>query len=65
MIWMSLGRIEYEFGDAVAEVTFTKTRRAQDAKCPPTKGRYVRLRVLSEVNGKAWASIAELGVIGD
>ena len=67
----TLGKCEFyvgnspdEFGDAVATHTFTKSRKAQDAKCPATKGRYVRLRVLSEVNGNAWASIAELGVIG-
>ncbi len=30
----------------------------------PTQGRYVRLRALSEVNGNAWTSVAELEVVG-
>ena len=31
----------------------------------PIKGRYVRLRALSEVNGRPWASIAELRLVVD
>ncbi|MEK6236112.1 MAG: discoidin domain-containing protein, partial [Planctomycetales bacterium] len=31
----------------------------------PVRGRYARLVALSEVNGKGWASIAELQLIGD
>lgn len=30
----------------------------------PVKGRYMRLKALSEVNGGAWTSVAELSVIG-
>jgi hypothetical protein len=40
------------------------TRKAQEAACNPVTGRYVLLRVLSEVNGGPWASVAEIGVIG-
>ena len=44
-------------------VTFKKTRDAQEFRFEGT-GRYLHLRILSEVNGGPWASIAELGVIG-
>jgi hypothetical protein len=53
------------FADPVAKVTFQKTRKPQEVNCEPVKGRYIRLRALSEVNGGPWASVAELGVIGD
>jgi len=54
-----------EFGKPVAEATFSKSKEAQDAKCAEVRGRYVRIRILSEVNGQPWASIAELGVVGE
>lgn len=44
-------------------VEFRKTREAQEARFE-AQGRYLRLRIRSEVNGGPWASIAELGVIG-
>ena len=47
------------------KTTFRKTRKAQDTNCPPTQGRYILIRVLSELNGGPWASISELGVIGE
>ncbi len=53
------------FTDCAAKVRFTKTRKAQSVRCVKTAhGRYVKVRVLSEVNGKAWGSAAELGVVG-
>ena len=30
----------------------------------PVQGRYLQVEVLSEVNGEAWASAADIGVIG-
>jgi len=54
-----------QFGEPVAKATFRKVKTAQDLKCPPTRGRYVLLRALSEINGGPWASAAEVGVIGD
>jgi arylsulfatase A-like enzyme len=53
------------FGEPVLKTAFAKSKRAQEALCEPTTGRFVRVRVLSEVNGGPWASIAELGVIGE
>ena len=53
-------------GRRVASGTFQKKREPQqfdfEAACT---GRYVLFRVLSEVNGGPWASVAELGLIGE
>ncbi|MEZ5965453.1 MAG: sulfatase-like hydrolase/transferase [Planctomycetota bacterium] len=54
-----------QFGAAVATPTFTKTKEPQEAAFAPVTGRYVRLRIRSEVNGGPWASVAELGLVGD
>ena len=53
-----------EFGKPILKVSLRKTRSVQDIKCKPIKGRYVRLRALSEVNNGPWASVAEFGVLG-
>lgn len=53
-----------QFGEPVVETEFEKTKQPQEVECTPTRGQYVRLRILSEVNGGPWASIAELGVVG-
>ncbi|MEK6235159.1 MAG: sulfatase-like hydrolase/transferase [Planctomycetales bacterium] len=52
------------FGEPVAKAAFKKSRSPQEATCQPITGRYVRFRVLSEVNDGPWASVAELGVVG-
>jgi arylsulfatase A-like enzyme len=53
------------FGDPVVVTTFLKIRTPQTANCEqPVRGRYVLVRVLSEVNGKEWGSAAEIGIIG-
>ena len=54
-----------EFGRPVAKVTLAKSKDPQEIKCPATKGRYVLLRALSEHGGKNFATVAELGVIGE
>ena len=54
-----------EFDSPVASATLSRQRESQSVDCPPTKGRYVRLRILSEVNGGPWASVAELGIVGE
>ncbi len=54
------------FGRPVIKVRFRKTKEPQKVLLPkPVRGRYVMLRALSEVNGGPWASVAELGVIGE
>jgi hypothetical protein len=51
--------------EPAAKATFAKERRAQAVDLEkPVRGRYVLVRVLSEVNGKPWASAAEIGVVG-
>ncbi len=52
------------FGAAAVQSAFQKVKKAQDAACKPVRGRYVMLKILSEVDGNAWGSIAELGVLG-
>ncbi len=52
------------FAKPAVTATFEKTRKAQDATCKPTRGRYVMLRTLSAIGDGPWASVAELGVIG-
>ncbi|MBC8351994.1 MAG: sulfatase-like hydrolase/transferase [Planctomycetes bacterium] len=53
------------FTKPIARASFKKTRDPQDATFDVLKGRYLMLRVLSEVNDGPWASIAELGIIGE
>ncbi|MHC4626289.1 MAG: discoidin domain-containing protein, partial [Planctomycetota bacterium] len=54
------------FRGAVLKGTFTKEAAENIVKLPaPAKGRYVKLRALSEVNGRAWTSIAELRLLTD
>ena len=53
------------FDGLAVKASFKKTRKAQEATCEPLTGRYVQLRALSEINGGPWASVAELGVIGE
>ena len=53
------------FNEPVIRTRFIKTRKVQSARAErPALGRYVKVRVLSEVNGKAWGSAADLGVVG-
>jgi glucose/arabinose dehydrogenase len=50
------------WGSAVATGTFANNAMQQAVAFPVKAGRYVRLRVLSEVNGDPWASAAEFNV---
>lgn len=62
----SVGDSPGEPGTLIATTTFEKLKTAQEVKCQrPVAGRYVRARFLSEVNGGPWASVAELGIVGD
>ena len=54
-----------QFDTPVAEATFRKSKEAQQVNCDAVRGRYVLLRALSEINGKPWASVAEVGVMGE
>ena len=61
---IAVSRSSDDFGRTVARPRFRKTKEPQEANWDPVTGRYLRIRVLSEVNGGPWASIAELGVVG-
>ena len=60
-----VGGIASALGDPVLTTTFEKVRTAQAADlAQPVRGRFVKVLVLSEVNGGAWASAADLAVLG-
>ncbi|MBB2948440.1 glucose/arabinose dehydrogenase [Actinoplanes lutulentus] len=50
------------WGSAVTTGTFANNADEQTAVIAPKSARYIRLRALSEVNSRAWTSIAELNV---
>ncbi len=52
------------FDETVATMTFRKVKTSQEKTWKPAFGRYVLIRILSEVNAGPWASISELGIIG-
>jgi len=63
---------EFYVGDApdrcdrlATKARFAKVKTAQQVRCDPVRGRYLRLRSISEVNDGPWASVAELGIIGE
>lgn len=53
------------FATPAVTAELKKTKEPQEVACPETKGRYVLLRVLSEVNEAPFASVAEFGVVGE
>ncbi|TKJ38642.1 MAG: hypothetical protein CEE38_02765 [Planctomycetes bacterium B3_Pla] len=59
-----IGDNSKDFSRPLSKGTFAKRRGENIVKLPvPAKGRYVKLRALSEVNGRAWTSIAELRLL--
>jgi arylsulfatase A-like enzyme len=53
-----------DFGESVSATTFRKVKTSQEKTWKAVSGRYVLIRILSEVNAGPWASISELGIIG-
>ncbi|MCA9192492.1 MAG: sulfatase-like hydrolase/transferase [Planctomycetales bacterium] len=49
--------------DPWSQHEFTKSKAVQEVLFEKCRGRYVRLTILSEVNGGPWASAAEIGFI--
>ena len=64
-IEFSVSQSADQFGAPVAKAKLAKSKDAQEVKCPATKGRYVLIRALTEHGGGVFASIAELGVLGE
>jgi hypothetical protein len=51
------------FGPPVAKGAFEATKDLKTVTFAPQACRYVKLKALSEVNGEAWTSAAEIGVV--
>ncbi|TWT93906.1 sulfatase-like hydrolase/transferase [Stieleria varia] len=51
-----------QFGTPVGKAKLTRTKKPQTMTIPETSGRYVLVRILSEINGNAFASAAEFGL---
>ena len=61
-----VGESDKKFPKPVAKGTFKKTDAEQQVKFPKkVRGRYVRLRALSEWTGNPWTSIAELRILSE
>lgn len=55
-----------DFGSPVIQGTFAQRNAENSIRLDtPAKGRYVKLRALSEVNGRPWTSIAEFRLLVD
>ncbi len=54
-----------DFGQPVFKGTFPKSKALQTVNFPTKLGKYLRLKVLSEVNGKTFASAAEFEILQD
>jgi hypothetical protein len=52
-----------DFGQPVKTGTFENDKEKKKVVFAPTKCRFIKLRALTEVNGEAWTSAAEIGVI--
>ena len=52
-----------EFGQAVKKGTFGSTKEKKTVTFDPVKCRFIKLKALSEINGQAWTSAAEIGVV--
>ena len=60
--WVSTDNLTW--GAAVAAGTFAANMSDKTVRFPAKRGRYVRLLALSEINGKAYTSAAELNIFG-
>ncbi|MGY8650865.1 MAG: sulfatase-like hydrolase/transferase [Verrucomicrobiia bacterium] len=63
-IEISISSDTKKFGPPSVKATLKKTKSPQALKCAAVKGRFIRIRTLSEINAGPWASLAEFGVEG-
>jgi hypothetical protein len=52
-----------EFGEPIKKGSFSSGKEKKTVTFEPKKCRYFKLRALSEINGEAWTSAAEIGVV--
>jgi hypothetical protein len=52
-----------DFGQPVKKGTFAEGSDKKTVNFDAKKGRFIKLKALSEINGEAWTSAAEIGVI--
>lgn len=57
-----VSRSKADFGDPVYTGEFKKIRDMQTVNFPVTWGEFVRIKILSEINGNTFASAAEFNV---
>jgi hypothetical protein len=51
------------FGEPVAKGEFDASKSLKSVTFAPTACRFIKLKALSEINGEAWTSAAEIGVV--
>ncbi len=52
-----------DFGQPVAKGEFDNSKTLKTVSFSPQAGRFIKLKALSEINGEAWTSAAEIGVV--
>ena len=52
-----------DFGEPVKKGTFAAGKEMKTVTFEPKKCRFIKLKALSEINGEAWTSAAEIGVV--
>lgn len=54
-----------KFGEPAIKTKLAKKKVPQTIECPATKGRYILLRAHSAHSEQSFASVAELGILGE
>ncbi len=52
-----------EFGEAVKKDAFEPGTDKKTVTFEPKKCQFIKLKALSEINGEAWTSVAEIGIV--
>jgi hypothetical protein len=58
-----MGDNDKDFGQPVKKGTFPEGKDKHTISFDPKKVRFIKLKALSEINGEAWTSAAEIGVV--
>ena len=54
-----------KFGEPAIKTKLAKKKEPQTIECPATKGRYILLRAHSAHSEQSFATVAELGILGE